>query len=313
MNLQVDYIDSAGHHMDLSFGIRRLVFIKHMAMAGQGFAFNPRKLFRGLGMLLHFSQYLERNDFYNNNRFSFPARHLSDPTEKGQFSNLVGKAVADYLSRRVNGSFFTMYYEAAMRVRGIRIKGPRPDLIAFNQKSLFAIEAKGRASQNAGNMPRHKAQAAIGHIPVNFSVASVCFNLYRRIACNYHDPYNEDVRYDDSLLRQLSKDYYEGFTGFLDQRNFRWRLVEVGEERFYEVDLWYNTFNRLLKGEDLRRIFWWEPFGDRFSIGLILPGDVAIFASEGISRELKPFTPLEESDRYIDTDRIGLFIRPSPF
>jgi hypothetical protein len=73
---------------------------------------------------------------------------LSDPTEKGQFSNLVGKAIADFLSKRIDHSLFTVNYEAAMRLKDISlsISGKqirRPDLPAFVPNATFAIEAKG--------------------------------------------------------------------------------------------------------------------------------------------------------------------------
>jgi len=35
MNLPVDYIDPLGHHRNLTFNLSRLVFVKHMAMAGR--------------------------------------------------------------------------------------------------------------------------------------------------------------------------------------------------------------------------------------------------------------------------------------
>jgi hypothetical protein len=104
MNIAVEYIDTAGATSKLNYRLTRLAFIKHLAIAGQGYAPRPQKLMRTLGMLLHYSYYLHRTAFYNN-RFSEPPISISDPTEKGQFSDVAGKAIADFLSKRINQSF----------------------------------------------------------------------------------------------------------------------------------------------------------------------------------------------------------------
>ncbi len=56
--------------------------------------------------------FLVYDDFlrgFNNNRFSEPP--ICDPTEQGQFSGLAGKAIADFLSKKIDGSIFTIAYE----------------------------------------------------------------------------------------------------------------------------------------------------------------------------------------------------------
>ena len=55
-----------------------------------------------------------------------------------------------------------------MRLLGQRVRGQRPDLVAFSPTSMFAIEAKGRHQNNPGNMATHKAQAQSGNVKVNF-------------------------------------------------------------------------------------------------------------------------------------------------
>ncbi len=178
MNLPVDYIDNNGTNHNLNFTISRLAFVKHFAIAGQGYAPRLSKLFRAIGMAFHYSYYLQSHSFYNNH-FSQPPDSLSDPTEKGQFSNLVGKAIADFLSKRISNSMLTVNYEAEMRLRHIPVVGPRPDLLAYSPTSTFAIEAKGYTA-GPGNMTRHKLQARSGNhlIPVNFSIASVSSNIF---------------------------------------------------------------------------------------------------------------------------------------
>jgi hypothetical protein len=131
MNISVEYIDSTGAVFYPTYYMSRLALAKHLAIAGQGYAPRPQKLMRTLGMFFHYSYYTQKASF-NNNRFSEPPTELSDPTEKGQFSNLTGKAIADFLSKRIDNSLYTVNYEAVMRLSGHLLKGQRPDLIAYS-------------------------------------------------------------------------------------------------------------------------------------------------------------------------------------
>jgi hypothetical protein len=196
MNLTVEYKDTAGTVFNQMYILRRLAFAKHFAIAGQAYAPRPQKLIRTLAMFFRYIYYLQRQAF-NNGKFSEPPIQLSDPTEKGQFSNLAGKAIADFLSKRISQSIYTVNYEAAMRMQGMPITVGRPDLPAFKQDSMFAIEAKGY-SRGYGNMATHKAQSQTGGIPVNFTVACVSYNLYNNIQCKYHDPFNDNIVTDYS-------------------------------------------------------------------------------------------------------------------
>src|SRR5690606_29754570 len=148
---------TAGTIANQTHRMSRLAFAKHLAIAGQGYAPRPQKLIRTLAMFFHYSSYIQRQA-YNNDRFSEPPIQLSDPTEKGQFSNLAGKAIADFLSKRIDQSIYTVNYEAAMRIHNppipLLMNGrhvPRPDLLAYTSNSRFAIEAKGFSS-GFGNM-----------------------------------------------------------------------------------------------------------------------------------------------------------------
>src|SRR6218665_379899 len=118
MNIAVEYIDQSGTTHNQTYRLTRLAFAKHLAVAGQGYAPKPQKLIRTLAMFFHYSYYIQRQAFYTD-RFSEPPIQLSDPTEKGQFSNLAGKAIADFLSKRIGNSIHTFNYEAAMRMRGM--------------------------------------------------------------------------------------------------------------------------------------------------------------------------------------------------
>ncbi|TPD73753.1 hypothetical protein [Flavobacterium microcysteis] len=278
-------------------------------MAGQGFAPRPSKLFRTLGMALHYSYYLRRGSFYNNH-FSQPPIGLSDPTEKGQFSNLAGKAIADLLSKRIDNSLLTVNYEAEMRLRGIPLVGQRPDLLAYTSSSTrFAIEAKGYTN-GTGDMTDHKIQANSGNhiIPVNFSVASVSYNIYNSIRCNYHDPFNENVIIGDDDLINISKQYYSGFAEFLDNDYFEIGQRNYGEESFYEVGLSYRQFRKMFKDNSRFPSFMFHEIFDIYRPRLIIPVDVIEYSKFGITNQTKPFNYIQQKNLYIDNDRIGLTI-----
>ncbi|MHA8070180.1 hypothetical protein ACS6L2_12915 [Aquirufa ecclesiirivi] len=311
MNIPVDYIDTTGIRNELNFTISRLAFAKHLAIAGQGYAPKINKLIRTLGMVMHYSFYLQRDSFYNNH-FSEPPIKLSDPTEKGQFSNLAGKAIADYLSKRINNSQLTINYEAEMRLRGIPVTGPRPDLLAYspNSNSTFAIEAKGY-SAGARNMANHKIQAQSGnhHIPVNFSIASVSYNIYNSIKCNYHDPYNENIQFNLEAFRNSSKQYYSGLSEYLDEKYFEVSEATFGNERFYEIGFSLKKIEKLFKDNFPFSSFIFHEIFDIYSPKLILPIKIKDYSENGISIENKPFAYILKNGIYIDNDRIGLSVR----
>jgi hypothetical protein len=285
-----------------------------MAMAGQRYRFTPKKLLRAIGMFLHYSYYIQRRAF-DNDRFSEPPEPLSDPTEKGQFSNLAGKAIADFLSKRIDKSIFTANYEAAMRVKKIKLKGPRPDLIAYSKTSTFAIEVKGRAQSNPGDMAEHKKQALSGKIKVNFSVACISYNLFNRVQCNYHDPYNENIPFDIEGLRETSKMYYSGLSEFLNIDYFSFEEIQYNNESFYEVDLSHRTLRKFFRDEFPTPLFVFLQLIDAYRPKLIIPGNIADLAKNGLRSDTEPFLMTGEdikantyADVYIDTDRVGLRI-----
>lgn len=312
MNLSVEYKDTAGVLSNQTHTLSRLAFAKHLAISGQGYALHPRKLMRTLGMFLHYSYYMRTGPF-NRDRFSEPPIGLSDPTEKGQFSNLAGKAIADFLSKRINRSLYTVNYEAAMRLRGmpLSIAGKqvkRPDLLAFAPNATFAIEAKG-FSGGYGNMTDHKDQSQKGGIPVNYSIASVSYNLYQQVKCKYHDPFNENIPFDNQLLSDLTRNYYTGLSAFLDPKLFTYEEINIQGERFYEVSLFDRSIEKLFRGSFPFDPFWYHDFFRFYRPRLILPRNIRAYAETGITNAVRPFL-LEGSGQsgniYIDNDRVGL-------
>jgi hypothetical protein len=311
MNILVEYKDPSGTITNQTHHLTRLAFAKHLAIAGQGFSPRPQKLIRALAMFFHYSSYLQQRAF-NNNRFSEPPIQLSDPTEKGQFSNLAGKAIADFLSKRIDQSILTINYEAAMRLRNMPLHGRRPDLIAFRQNSMFAIEAKGY-SRGHGNMSAHKTQSQTGGIPVNFSVACVSYNLFNNVQCKYHDPYNDNVTYDNDLLKKLTQKYYSGLSEFLNEQYFKLNEIVIQSEKFYEVELSYQYFDKLITDEFPFRNFCLFENLEYYKPKLILPFSIKDYSKNGITNETKPFlfdkNKEQDKNLYIDNDRVGLRIR----
>lgn len=149
MNIQVEYRNLSGQGTKSNYEMTFPAFIKHLAVSGMGYMPRLNKIFRGIGIF--FSYY----PFINEISHKFPFAYkflpynshypsLADPTERGHFSNLVGKAISDFLAKRIDKAIITLNYEAVMKNKSYPINGPRPDLIAFkNNNERFSIEAKG--------------------------------------------------------------------------------------------------------------------------------------------------------------------------
>lgn len=300
MEINVEYKNQLGHVSNLSIHMRYLALIKHLAIAGQAYSPSPSKLMRTLGMFLRYKDYLNYRTL-KNNRFSEPSIGLSDPTEKKDFSTVAGKAIADFLSKKISNSIYTVNYEAAMRLQGRPIIGGRPDLLAFTNTHTFALEAKGKAKSSAGDMATHKSQAQSGPIPVNFSIACISYNLYNEVKCKYHDPVNPETPYNESLLINLSRDYYNGLNEFIkNKESFPSEIINIRNERFFKIEI-----NPIINESFL--LYPIELY--YFPLYLILPQKIGIYSEEGISKSTEPFIYDSKRDSiYIDTDRVGIQI-----
>jgi hypothetical protein len=314
MNIQVEHIDSSGITHSKIFSMSRLAFIKHLAIAGQEYTPQPQKFFRSVGMFLHYSYYIQRQTF-KNNRFSEPPVELSDPTAKEQFSNLAGKAIADFLSKQIDGSLFTVSYEEVMRLQGQTPSESVPGLVAYTPTAMIAIEAKGSTQNNAGNMATHKTQAQ-GPVKVNFSVACVSYDLFNQVTCNYHDSFNGNVPYDNDTLRAATKNYYSDLSGFLDLNYLDINELEYQGEKFYSIGLsLLNYEKRFSKEFPFLPRFWFFDVFEHYRPRLILPRNIKDLAQAGLSNESKPFileTSIDDNsstNTYIDRDRVGLQLR----
>lgn len=235
MNLEIVYKDEKGVEHKKNERMSYLSFIKHLAIAGQGHMPSISKFNRSLGMFLHYSNYINIVDF-KNDFFSIPSGYKYDPTEKSQFSNLVGKAIADFLSKKISGGKITFNYEAAMKLAGHKITGERPDLLCIGKKT-FAIEAKGFSARTISNkeMKEHKDQSGKGPIKVDFSVASVSYNLYSKVRVNYYDPRNDDSQDNSDIIKELTKQYYTGLSEYVDEELFHFKEERIGNNNYYKI------------------------------------------------------------------------------
>jgi len=214
MKLKVEYYDgqnTTNHVFDLTY----LQFIKHLAFAGMGVHTSTYNMFRFLGFWIEFFPYWKTSA----NGFSLPEIVLRDPTELGQISNRIGKALADFLAKKIYKAKYTHSYEHAMFLKKHPIEGKRPDLYCVSLKNQFAIEAKGykKSRISDDDMEKIKDQSKEGPLSVNFTVASVAYNLYKDIHVKFHDPVGDDVEYSTDLHKALVDRYYRSILNLIKQ------------------------------------------------------------------------------------------------
>jgi hypothetical protein len=134
------------------------------------------------------------------------------------------------------------------------------------------------------------------------------------VQCNYHDPYNDNVPYDNELLKKISRKYYSGLAEYLNEKYFNFNEIEILGEKLYEVELSNITFEKLFPDEFPFNHFWHIEIIEFYRPRLILPIAIKDYAENGITNDVKPFifdtNKEQENYLYIDNDRVGLkFIR----
>jgi len=269
------------------YHISLAALIKHLGCVAQGRRSAIFKLGKALGSLLKYSDYL----FPAGTCFSVPPNNMGDPTEKSHFSNDIGLAIADFLSKKINHAKFTIHYESAMAQNGISISGSRPDLIAYCPHNIcLAIEAKGfsRPSVSLGDINKHKNQSRNIHpqLGITNSYVSIAYNLYNQPKVYYIDPEFSNTFDNHTTLKYLSMQFYQSI---LDETSHLNKKSCISG--FYKV---------LLPNEDI----------DFFSkkIFLILPEKIKDFAQNGLNDypifEQKNIDG--DNNFYIDNDYIGI-------
>lgn len=287
MKLKVEHLDDKGQIEDIEINLSYLQFIKHLAFAGMGVNRSPYNSFRFLGFMFEFVQYWGPEP----DHFSIPEIIFNDPTELGQISNKIGKALADFLSKKIYGAKYTHNYEDAMVQNGYPIKGERPDLYCDTRSKQFAVEAKGfkASTVSANKMLKHKSQSRQGPVPVHFSVASVAYNLYQAPSVKFHDPIGDDVKYSTDINNKLIALYYRSILDSIKQLHLE---QSENAERIPNDFIAYH----------LPAIY------PKTKVYLLLHESIVIGEWEQVedfnSRRIE-----ENYDTYIDADGVGLCIR----
>ena len=201
-------------------------------------------MFRYLGFFFEFQQYWWQSP----NAFQLSGIFKNDPTETAFISNRIGRAFADYLAKRIYGAHFTHSYEEAMILNGFQVKGKRPDFYCDNLQQQFAIEAKGykRASVSDNDMTTHKKQSQSGGISVNFSVASVAFNLYKNPKIKFYDPVNDSTEYNSEINLQLRSRYFNRVLEALSFFNIEPARSNFADYYSYNIPLFFFSEYQLL-------------------------------------------------------------------
>lgn len=281
MKYELIHQDAAGKITTSVDHISFLAFVKHATFAGIKSRFFPRLPFRYSSLFFEFI-----SSFFWSDHFDLLPELVNDPTETAYVSNRIGRAFADFFSKKLYGAKFTHSYECAMELQGHPIKGERPDFYCDALSMQFAVEAKGYSAQSVSDaaMQKHKLQSQTGPLPVNFSVASVAYNLYRYPKIKFYDPEVDNVPYDKSLNSKLRSLYFDSALTFIERISDSRTQSEFSDYFAYNIPVSFMAVRQILVHKAISERSW---------------GNVEWLASiEQRSGENDEF--------YIDVDGIGL-------
>lgn len=278
--MKIDFLleinDALGKSSIKNDSISFLEFVKTFSFAGINSTSNPlQTLFRFLENIYGFAP------SFIDHKFHLHPELENDPTEKGQFSNKVGRAFAVYFAKKQSGAMYVYSYECALKKYGKQITGSRPDYYCDTSKQSFSLEAKGYCCSSISDtkMQVYKNQALAGSLNVNFSIASATFNIYNKPKIKYYDPENDNKNYDYKFAEELRKDYYKGVLKLISSPYFI--NSQSPEKDFYAykaiIDL--NIFTILVHKS------------------IVEQNDL-----------LNTLHPIKTENMFIDTDGIGLII-----
>jgi hypothetical protein len=295
MDIEVEYIDQNRNLSNRTESINGFGLIKHLAIAGQGYLPSVKYYTRTVGLFLHYIEYLKFQDI-SASHFSEPPPVRRDPTEKGDFSTLAGKGIADFLAKKLSGAKVTHNYESAMTIAGFKVTGKRPDLYCIGTDFQFGLEAKGYSigSISGNEMLKHKDQAISGPLLVHFSVASVSYNMYEKVYCKYHDPFNRNVRFNEAVNQELNRVYYSGIFEYLDFNVFRIEEDLIQNRRCFFIDI-------IGPGTPYSLYF------GQSNLALILQHEFKKFTTKDFVKFNDDV--IQGAEFYLDTDGIGIGLR----
>ena len=276
---QLEIKDSHGNLSTSKNIISYLEFVKTISFAGITSNSNPlQNLFRFLENIYGFAP------SFIDGKFHIHPELENDPTEKGQFSNKVGRTFAVYLAKKISGAKYVYIYECALKNKGYSISGTRPDYYCDTTTQFFSLEAKGRGDSSISetDMQSYKHQSQSGSLPKSFSIASATFNIYDSPKIKFYDPESDKKEYEYRFSEALRKDYYKGVLKILNSSFFN--QSENIKEDFYS----------------------YKPIID--------PDIFEVLVHKSIVEKkdlLEKIDAVCEGNRFIDTDGIGLIINMS--
>lgn len=309
MNFTTTHTDANGVTVVHSITITLARFIKHFVLAGAGFTPSAILLTRGIGALAWYWDFVEPVAS-GQDCFGEPVPVLRDPSLKAHFSNLTGRAFADFMGRHIANSWVTLSYEGVLEQNGFPIVGPRPDLLAVNPLSVVALEAKGYSKKSVSNaeMAVHKHQASQGRLNRHAWAASVAYGLYNKVKVKYLDPEDNAPPPSFETTRWHLERYFLEVESAAGQLGGSIRIIDG--RRLEAVPL-----AELVRGQfpfDLDRS------GVLNKVMLLIDRNVVAIASERLDRlsiiqeqgrEAAEQLPLTDSDTvFIDCDGIGISI-----
>ena len=198
MKFTAEYRESVQSNViDQVYTLTLPALIKHFGFAGFGYGKTIESLFRGVGAVMYFYDYFDL-EWWALKGFKKPPAKINEPTSLGHFSNILGKAIGDFLVKKVYDVQVSIHYESEMVLRQEVISGSRPDLYCIGTNEQIAVECKGssRSSVSNADMTQYKNQSAEGPLEVNRSVASATYNIYDELKNKFYDPVNPNASYN---------------------------------------------------------------------------------------------------------------------
>lgn len=303
--INVEKKDSSGivtnHIVDFNF----LKLLKHLASVGF-----PQKYYnifesyiKGISFCIYNYHFFDLRNIFNFNFKNYSGYYI-DPTQKSHFSNTIGVVLADYLSKEFDNAKYTRKYESVLFEQKLKLKGKRPDLLAFNDEKVFSIESKGYSNKYFGNMAKHKTQASSSKIPVEFSVACVTYDIYNDIKVKYHDPKNDEYKFNNEFFIKNTKNYYKPLDILNQTKPMRTYNIEGRKYITFDIINEYNPFFDYF-------LFYRNHLNIK-KLSLIVPLDFKVLIREGKIKEILNEKQINLSNHegfnkiYVDKDGIGL-------
>jgi len=292
MQINGTLLDHQGVLHTLAGNVSFPKLIKHAVLAGlgPGFAY-PSMITSWIGLAL-----------FSGVRFRLKVDHIErihpiyDPDEISMMSKLVGRSIADIYSKSHYGATFTICYEHCCKWIGISPTGPRPDFLSIDLGAMqaFSVEAKGfsKPSVSAAEFAAHKAQSttAAAIFGASYGVASVTYDIYKKLKVRIEDPWVPEPRFNPDLIRQLVEKYYQ-----------------IIQERLSSQLVLEKLPQELPFSSDSYRYF---EIGSL--INPLAPVAIFMFVPRSIPYErIDEHTRIESDNLYVDRDGIGVWVAPN--